>query len=136
MGRFRDFLVQENFKATKTASRFDRALGDRERVTQQFINDKKKLNANEKRLMRKFFREWKASRGTQPIFEAKFVADVGGVGKTMLYGVELQKRQPPFHVLAIRSSINNSKSFLYTWVRIFTDYNKYSDFVTGLRGGR
>lgn len=133
MFTFKDFYLQESFKAAKTASRYDTAAGDRERVTAQFLSDKKKLTANEKKTMRKFFRVWKASKGTIPVFEAKATAEIGGVGKTMLYGVEIQKRQPPFHVMAARKPINNGKSYLYIWLRIFTDYNKYGDYISSFK---
>jgi len=137
MKSFKSFILAEAHRPSKVALRYDRGAGDREKVTKQFLSDKKKLKPNERAIMRRYFRAWKASRGQDAIFELKasirFKTEGPSKPTTLIYGVEVQKRQPPFHVIGIKETVNGGKNNLFIWTRIFTDYNSYGDYISNLK---
>lgn len=137
------YVSQEVFEehiSTRKALRYDKSKGDKCRVTLDFKKDKARLTPEERRNMKTFFRRWKASRGTDPIFEAKTWGHLKELnregqpyGKQYIYGIEVQKRVPPFHVIAVTESINNNTAILFSFIRIFTNYDDYRKYLSAVR---
>jgi len=133
MKTFKTLLAEVAF--VKKQFRFDKSLGDRERVTGLFLKDKSKFTSNEKNITRKFFRKWKAVKGVMDIFETKFFFTFSEQPKKtiMIYAVEVSKSNPSIHAVVVRYPTADKTGSLYTWVRIFSDYMEYSHYLTFLR---
>lgn len=146
MKRFKDFLLE----APKVAFRYEPNLGDKIAVTHTFLADKSRLSLEEKRMTRRFFNEWRASRGTIPIFEVKHqssrLKDYGlpygqSISKheayrTLIYGVQIHHKNPSVHLVCVKESYKNAKGEdcnFFNFVRIFNDYNKYYDWLSSMR---
>ena len=132
-----------NEASTKIALRYDPSLGDRVTVNNSFLRDKKKLPPEIKRSLRRLIRTWKSSKGALAIFEPKrkikFAKNKVPILLNM-FGIELQKREPPTHIVVIATETDpfykksekskpNPEGTLFVFDRIFTNYNEYLNYI-------
>lgn len=132
-----------NEATTKIALRYDPSLGDRVTVNSAFLRDKKKLTPEVRRNLRRLIRDWKSSKGALAIFEPKRKIKITKNKVPIylnMYGVEVQKREPPTHIVVIvtetdpfykksEKSKPNPIGTLFIFDRIFTDYNEYYNYI-------
>lgn len=143
----------------KQAIVIDPSKGDREFQTSKFTKEFKDLGGKSKHIKQQadnIINSWRAAKGVnQPIFELKFSAKINletlpldvqqicnmKAGKAFsmpIYGVEVLKRNPPTHLLAIKLPSNILKApntSVIMWLRAFDDYDVYTRTLTQLRGG-
>lgn len=137
----------------------DPSRGDKEFQTQKFIKEFKDLGGKSRQIKQvadNLINSWRAAKGiNQNIFELKFTIKVNleslptemqslsnirpRTAETMpLYGVEVLKRNPPVHLLAIKvpsSLLKKPNTSAIVWLRAFDDYTVYERILTQLRGG-
>jgi len=132
-----------NEATTKISLRYNPSLGDRVTVNNSFLKDKKKLTPEVRRSLRRLIRAWKSNKGALPIFEPKRKVKFTKDNVTTLlnmYGVEVQKREPPVHIVVIVTETNpsykksekekpNPQGTLFVFDRIFTDYDEYLNYI-------
>jgi len=137
----------------------DPSKGDKEFQTQKFLKEFKDLGGKSKQIKQladNLISNWRAAKGVnQNIFELKFTIKVNleslpiemqslsnirprTVEPMPLYGVEVLKRNPPVHLLAIKipsSLLKKPNTSAIVWLRVFDDYTAYERILTQLRGG-
>lgn len=137
-----------NEGTTKITLRYNPELGDRIKVTRRYLKDKYRLKKipELKSLTQRILRQWKNSGGKLSIFEPKRMIQIHKSEKVvvnaMIYGIEIQKREPPTHVVVLVTEtdplhnvppggIPNPKGKLFIFDRIITDYNEYLNYING-----
>jgi hypothetical protein len=139
-----------NEATTKIALRYYPELGDRIKVTNRYLRDKSRLKKipELKSLTQKILRRWKNTGGNSAIFEPKSMIQIHKsenekiVVNAMIYGIEIQKREPPTHVVVLVTEadplhnvplggIPNPRGKLFIFDRIITDYNEYLKYING-----
>lgn len=117
--------------------RYDPSLGDREKVTSEFLKDKSKLTPALIKEMRDFIRSWKSGKGKDAIFEPKF--KIKSKNNMMMFVAEIRKKNPSLHIVCYVQPTDPNKTQqklpgnLFIWDRIFANYDEYSRYLTSLR---
>jgi len=137
----------------------DPSRGDKEFQTPKFIKEFKDIGGKSrqiKQLADNLINSWRAAKGVNHnIFELKFSIKInleslpievqrlcnikaGKTGSMPIYGIEVLKRNPPVHMLAIKIPSNillAPNTSVIVWLRAFDDYTSYERTLTQLRGG-
>lgn len=132
--------------AAKKAFRYLKNMGDRMRVTHDFIDDKSKLTPTSLPHVKNWFNTWKQSQlnpntpGGKAVFEEKFKDKKSGL---MIYGVDVHRQNPSIHMIVYLKKTDSivtkkgvklsSGGNLFIFDRVFDDYEKYFKYLTGLR---
>lgn len=131
--------------AAKVAFRYSKILGDRIRVTHEFLKDKAGLKPSNRSDLENWFKKWYASQnnintpGGLAAFESKGRDSKKGMN---VYVVEVHKQNPSIHMIVYitkTSAITTKKGIelkgdqnFFIFDRIFDDYKKYYDYLTSV----
>lgn len=117
---------------------FDYDKGDRITISNRWLKDKSKLSPEERKELRRLLRMWQAKKGKDfPIFEPKRHV-IYNQECMRMFGVELQKREPPIHIIVLVTDTNpnfgnpkkpNPKGKLYIFDRVLKNYDEYKKYM-------
>ena len=117
---------------------FDYDKGDRITISNKWLKDKRKLSPKERKDLRRLLRMWRAKKGKDfPIFEPKRHV-VYNQECVRMFGIELQKREPPIHIIVLVTDTNPNlgnpkkpipKGKLYIFDRVFKNYDEYLKYM-------